>query len=238
MEIQHVGVALGGEMGVASYHFSFQSYYMKCVFSVHPVLNAPEIWLVHSIVHFISQFHSSFHRLDTPLDIGLYKWNTHNYLLQSIRISLLVAIRQKNFCPVNNLWLWVHQILAWRYIQCTVVWPLNLCQQLTTHSAFSCHIQCTTATVITSPKCTIEDIHAFIWGKRVTVTVTYYNSWSSQIKRCLSSTVKVFDYLYQETMQISQFFLMSSVQAKWSRLHVEIAPPTLHQNLWVWLLLG
>ena len=48
-----MGVALGGAMGVACwevigyhiknpYHFSFQRYYMKCVFGVHPVLNAPE----------------------------------------------------------------------------------------------------------------------------------------------------------------------------------------------------
>jgi len=57
MEVQHVGVALGGEMGVACWevigyhiknphHFSFQRY-MKCVFSVHPVLNAPEQALNH-----------------------------------------------------------------------------------------------------------------------------------------------------------------------------------------------
>ena len=52
-EIQHVGMALGVAMGVAcweviGYHiknphpFSFQRYYMKCVFGVHPVVNAPE----------------------------------------------------------------------------------------------------------------------------------------------------------------------------------------------------
>jgi len=54
MEEQHVGMALGGAMGVACweviryhiknpYHFSFQRHYLKCVFGVHPVLSAPEV---------------------------------------------------------------------------------------------------------------------------------------------------------------------------------------------------
>ena len=55
MKIQLVGMALGKEMGVACwevigyhtkkpYHFSFQRYryYMKHVFSAHPVLSSPE----------------------------------------------------------------------------------------------------------------------------------------------------------------------------------------------------
>jgi len=53
MEIQLVGMALGWEMGVACwevigyhtknpYHFSFQRYYMKHIFSAYPVLSAPE----------------------------------------------------------------------------------------------------------------------------------------------------------------------------------------------------
>jgi len=65
MEVR-VGVALGGAMGVAClevigyqiknpYHFSFQRYYMKCIFGVHPVLNAPELYM---IVYTSTQLHT------------------------------------------------------------------------------------------------------------------------------------------------------------------------------------